>query len=129
MTRTAQDGSETRSAAIFADVAPPEAPLGEGSIALAERLGIPASPRTGGTFRASVEYVLFCGSGDGRPRAVAEIDAEVARLAAARRERDTRARVPGAERSPCQLHSASVCCAMRSSHHFGACASIVPRSQ
>ncbi len=91
VTRTALDGSEHSSAAIFADVAAPELPVGEGSIALATRLGIPASPRHGGTFRASVHYVLFCGSGNGRPRSVAEIDAEGARLSAARRVRDAAA--------------------------------------
>jgi len=88
VTRGARDGAERSSAAIFADVAAPELPIGEGSIALAERLGIPSSPRDGGTFRASVRYVLFCGSGNGRPRPVAEIDAEGARLSAARRARD-----------------------------------------
>jgi len=91
VTREALDGSQRASAAIFADVAAPELPVGEGSIALAERLGIPSSPRTGGTYRASVRYVLFCGSGNGRPRTVAEIDAEGARLLAARRARDAAA--------------------------------------
>jgi hypothetical protein len=91
VTREALDGTEHSSAAIFADVAAPELPVGEGSIALAERLGIPSSPRHGGTLRASVDYVLFCGSGNGRPRPVAEIDAEGARLAAARRARDAAA--------------------------------------
>lgn len=90
-TREALDGARLSSAAIFADVAAPELPVGEGSIALAERLGIPSSPRHGGTFRASVHYVLFCGSGNGRPRSVAEIDAEGARLSAARRARDAAA--------------------------------------
>jgi len=91
VTREALDGTLHASAAIFADVAAPELPVGEGSIALAERLGIPASPRHGGTVRASVRYVLFCGSGNGRPRSVAEIDAEGALLSAARRERDAAA--------------------------------------
>ena len=90
-TREALDGSRHASAAIFADVAAPQLPVGEGSIALAERLGIPSSPRHGGTFRASVHYVLFCGSGNGRPRSVAEIDAQGARLSAARRARDAAA--------------------------------------
>ncbi len=91
VTREALDGSQRASAAIFADVAAPERPVGEGSIALAKRLGIPSSPRHGGTFRASVRYVLFCGSGNGRPRTVAEIDAEGARLLRARRTRDAAA--------------------------------------
>ena len=91
MTRAEVGGAEHASAAIFADVAAPQLPVGEGSIALAERLGIPSSPRSGGTFRVSVRYVLFCGSGNGLPRPVAEIDAEGARLAAARRARDAAA--------------------------------------
>jgi len=91
VTRDAGDGSTRSSAAIFADVAAPELPVGEGSIALAERLGVPPDPRSGGTNWASVHYVLFCGSGNGRPRSVAEIDAEGAHLAAARRIRDAAA--------------------------------------
>jgi Fungal chitosanase of glycosyl hydrolase group 75 len=91
VTREAGSGSTRTSAAIFADVASAELPVGEGSIALAERLGVPPDPRSGGTHRASVHYVLFCGSGTERPRSVAEIDAEGARLAAARRIRDAAA--------------------------------------
>lgn len=89
--RTSLDGAVQRSAAIFADVAPPSAPLGEGSIALAERLGVPSDPRSGGTFRVSVNYVVFCGSGTPAwPRAVADIDAEAARLERARLAREAR---------------------------------------
>jgi hypothetical protein len=88
VTQLGTDGSVRTSAAIFADVVAPHLPVGEGSVALADRLGIPSSPRVGGTYRESVEYVLFCGSGDGRPRTVEEIDAEGARLAALRRARD-----------------------------------------
>jgi hypothetical protein len=90
-TRTDVGGAVHESAAIFADVAAPHLPVGEASIALAERLGIPSSPRRGGTYRDSVRYVLFCGSGNGLPRPLTEIDAEGARLAAARRTRDTAA--------------------------------------
>lgn len=89
--RTSLGGTVHRSAAIFADVAPPSAPLGEGSIALANRLGIPSDPRTGGTFRTSVRYVVFCGSGTPAwPRAVADIDVEAARLERARLAREAR---------------------------------------
>ena len=89
--RTSLDGSVHRSAAIFADVAPPSAPLGEGSIALADRLGVPSDPRAGGTFRVSVRYVVFCGAGVPTwPRAVADIDAEAARLERARLAREAR---------------------------------------
>ena len=48
VSREANDGSERTSAAIFADVVAPELPVGEGSIALAERLGVPSDPRRGG---------------------------------------------------------------------------------
>ncbi len=51
--------------AVFADVGPRHK-LGEGSIALAQELGIPASPRTGGV-RGGVEYLVFPGSGNGTP--------------------------------------------------------------
>lgn len=56
--------------AIFADVGPADA-LGEGSIALAEALGLPASPRSGGTAEPLV-YVVFPGSA--APREPAEIE-------------------------------------------------------
>lgn len=89
--RTSLDGAVHRSAAIFADVAPPSAPLGEGSIALADRLGVPSDPRAGGTFRVSVRYVVFCGIGTPAwPRAVADVDAEAARLERARLAREAR---------------------------------------
>jgi hypothetical protein len=89
--RSSLDGTVHRSAAIFADVAPPSAPLGEGSIALADRLGVPSDPRAGGTFRVSVKYVVFCGSGTPAwPRAIADIDAEAARLERARLAREAR---------------------------------------
>lgn len=91
VTRADVDGVTRESAAIFADIAAPHLPVGEGSMALAERLAIPSSPRSGGTYRDSVRYVLFCGSGNGLPRTVAEIDAEGARLAAAWRARDAAA--------------------------------------
>jgi len=77
-------------AAIFADVAP-EGRIGEGSIALAERLGLPPDPRTGGTQERIVRYVLFPGSGNGLPRPPEEIAAHGARLARERRERDAAA--------------------------------------
>ncbi len=66
--------------AIFADVGP-KGQLGEGSIALAEALGIPSDPKTGGT-AASVTYIVFPGSGNGKPRSADEIAAETKKLAA-----------------------------------------------
>jgi len=67
-----------RSYAIYADVGT----LGEGSIALADNLGIHSDARVGGT-RGGVLYVVFPGSGDGAPHTVDEINA----LAAERAER------------------------------------------
>jgi hypothetical protein len=61
--------------AIFADIGV----LGEGSIALAENLGIRSDARRGGS-RSGVSYVVFPGSGDGRPKSVDEINRRGAEL-------------------------------------------------
>lgn len=58
--------------AIFADGGP-RGKLGEGSIALAEALGVPSSPRRGGTRQKEVAYLLFPGSGERRPLEAQEI--------------------------------------------------------
>jgi Fungal chitosanase of glycosyl hydrolase group 75 len=55
--------------AIFADVGT----LGEGSIALANNLGISSNARHGGTWWG-VLYLVFPGSGDHRPKSLDEID-------------------------------------------------------
>ena len=55
--------------AIFADIGV----LGEGSIALAENLGIWSDAREGGS-RGGVSYLVFPGSGDGQPKTVDEIN-------------------------------------------------------
>lgn len=47
--------------------------IGEGSVFLARELGINASPKTGG-IRDSISYVVFAGSGNGKPRTKAVID-------------------------------------------------------
>lgn len=60
--------------AIYADVGP-QNEIGEGSIALAEALGIPSSPRTGGVGK-DVMYIVFPGSGNGKPRSLNEINNE-----------------------------------------------------
>lgn len=60
------------SAAIVADESAPDLPVGEGSIALAEALGIDSSPRHGGKDGA-VAYLIYPGSGNGRPRPLKEI--------------------------------------------------------
>lgn len=52
--------------AVFADVGPRQK-LGEGSMALAASLGVNPNPRTGGTHKPVVEYIVFPGSGNGRP--------------------------------------------------------------
>jgi hypothetical protein len=58
--------------AIFGDVGPYDR-IGEGSVALAENLGIRSDARNGGTWRG-VFYLLFPGSGEGRPRTIEEIN-------------------------------------------------------
>ncbi len=58
--------------AIVADVGP-AGKLGEGSILLAERLGVPADPRGGGV-RDGVRFELLLGSSSERPLSLTEID-------------------------------------------------------
>jgi len=67
-------------AAIVADVGP-RGKIGEGSIALARALGIPHSPRHGGT-GAGVAVTLWPGTSHGWPREAVDIDAQVAALRA-----------------------------------------------
>jgi hypothetical protein len=64
--------------AIVADVGPP-LKLGEGSIALADAVGIASSPRDGG-LPFGVVYAVFIHSGNQAPRSIAEIDKEGQRL-------------------------------------------------
>jgi glycosyl hydrolase group 75 (putative chitosanase) len=64
--------------AIFADVGPHDR-IGEGSVALAENLGIRSDARNGGA-RRGVMYLVFPGSGNGRPRTIEEINAEGQKL-------------------------------------------------
>jgi hypothetical protein len=64
--------------AILADIGP-KTRIGEGSIALAKALGIPASPLSGGA-TGGVVYVVFAGSGNGFARPLAQIRANGARL-------------------------------------------------
>jgi hypothetical protein len=61
--------------AIFADVGT----LGEGSIALANNLGIWSDAREGGR-RGGILYLVFPGSGNRQPRAVEEIQTETEKL-------------------------------------------------
>lgn len=59
------------------------ASLAEGSIELANKLGVPSSPRGGGTSSSNFVYVLFPGSGTGKPLSVDEINERAdARVAA-----------------------------------------------
>lgn len=58
--------------AIVADESAPELKMGEGSIALAVALGIDSNPRSGG-IEHGVAYVIYPGSGNGKPRALDEI--------------------------------------------------------
>jgi hypothetical protein len=66
------------SPAIVADQGP-KGQIGEGSIALAEALGVPANPRRGGA-AGGVLYLVFPGSGNRKLRAVEEIKTEATRL-------------------------------------------------
>jgi len=66
------------SSAIFGDVGPSDR-IGEGSVALAEKLGIRSDARNGGT-RRGILYLVFPGSGTGRPRTIDEINGETQRL-------------------------------------------------
>jgi hypothetical protein len=61
--------------AIYADIGS----LGEGSVALAERLGISANARHGGE-SDGVLYMFFPGSGNMKPRTIVEIESEGERL-------------------------------------------------
>jgi hypothetical protein len=61
--------------AIFADIGS----LGEGSIALADNLGIRSDARDGGT-RGGILYVVFPGSGNHQPKSVEEINEQAGEL-------------------------------------------------
>lgn len=61
--------------AIFADVGT----LGEGFVALAQNLGINSDARQGGA-RRGLLYVVFPGSGNGKPRTTEEIGSETENL-------------------------------------------------
>jgi hypothetical protein len=64
--------------AIFGDVGPYDR-IGEGSVALAENLGVRSDARNGGT-RRGILYLVFPGSGNGRPRTIEEINTEGQKL-------------------------------------------------
>jgi Fungal chitosanase of glycosyl hydrolase group 75 len=72
-----QNGSV--SGAIVADVSASNLPVGEGSIALAQDLGIESSPRTGGK-DGGVGYLIYAYSGNGRPRTSEEIKTNAKQL-------------------------------------------------
>jgi hypothetical protein len=65
--------------AICADIGPHHK-IGEASIAAAKQLGIPESPRTGGTDAKVIRYIVFAGSGNGQARTLYEINEAGARL-------------------------------------------------
>jgi Fungal chitosanase of glycosyl hydrolase group 75 len=64
--------------AIFGDVGPSDR-IGEGSMALAENLGVRSDARNGGA-RRGILYLLFPGSGNAQPRTIDEINAETEKL-------------------------------------------------
>jgi hypothetical protein len=65
----------TSAYAIFADIGT----LGEGSIALADELGIWSDAREGGT-RGGILYLLYPGSGDRQPHTLDEINTQTEKL-------------------------------------------------
>lgn len=62
--------------AIYADEGPS---VGEGSVALAENLGVRSDARRGGALD-NIRYFVFPGSGNGKPRSVDEINEETEKL-------------------------------------------------
>jgi hypothetical protein len=64
--------------ALFGDVGPYDR-IGEGSVALAENLGIRSDARNGGA-RRGILYLVFPGSGNRGPRTIEEINAEGQKL-------------------------------------------------
>jgi Fungal chitosanase of glycosyl hydrolase group 75 len=64
--------------ALFGDVGPYDR-IGEGSVALAENLGIRSDARNGGA-RRGILYLVFPGSGNGSPRTIEEINEEGQKL-------------------------------------------------
>ena len=75
--------------------------IGEGSVALAENLGIRSNARNGGAHRG-ILYLLFPGSGNGRPRTIEEINSEGQKLLQAGKFRWRRAHVSTGLRSGCR---------------------------
>jgi len=65
--------------AIYADIGPSNQ-IGEGSMALADALGIPNSPKTGGTSNETLAVIFFPGSKIGWPRSNDELQAEAHKL-------------------------------------------------
>jgi len=65
--------------AIVADESAARLPVGEGSIALADALDIDSDARTGGQDK-NIVYVVYPGSGNGKPREAEEIAAQAERL-------------------------------------------------
>jgi hypothetical protein len=61
-------------AAIVADESAPDLPMGEGSIALADALGIEPNPRSGGA-DDGVAFVIYPNSGNHKPRSLEDINA------------------------------------------------------
>jgi hypothetical protein len=67
------------SAALVADQSAPELSVGEGSIALADALGVDSDPRYGGKDKG-ISFVIYPGSGNGQPRTLEDISVNSKRL-------------------------------------------------
>jgi len=63
--------------AIIADIGPHHL-IGEGSVALAKAIGVPHSPRGGGVTQG-VTWILYPGSGSGKPRSLDEVEREASK--------------------------------------------------
>ncbi len=65
--------------AIYSEVGPRDS-IGELSIKAADILKIPSNPRKGGVSRKDILYIVFPGSGNGKPRSLDEIIANATNL-------------------------------------------------
>jgi len=72
-----QNGKIT--SAIVADESAPNLRVGEGSIALAKALSVDPDPRVGGK-EGDIAYIVYPGSGNGKPREMADIEENSKRL-------------------------------------------------
>jgi hypothetical protein len=73
------DATGKLSWAVYADIGPANQ-IGEGSMALADALGIASDPKSGGTSKETVAMIYFAGSKIGWPRSNDELQAQAYQL-------------------------------------------------